>query len=228
MQERSLHAGLKRYYSKPGDKQEVLIEGYWIDVVHDDTLIEIQTKNFAAIKPKLLYLLPNYKICLVYPVASERWIERISSQTKEILYRRRSPYHGRVEFLFNELVSIPSLITHPNFSIEIPLIVEEQVHLDDSHGSWRRRGVSIIDRRLLSVIEVKVFSNATDFISLLPTQMNRTFSSMEVASNLKVPRRLATKMLYCFRNMGLIETAGKTGRSVSYRFPSASDQEIDN
>lgn len=217
MQETSLHASLKNYYSKPGDNQEVLIEGYYIDVLHDDILIEIQTKNFSAIKSKLLYLLPNYKICLVYPIAIERWIERIASQTDDILYRHRSPYHGKVEYIFNELVRIPSLIAHPNLSIEIPMIVEEQVHRDDQQGSWRRKGVSIIDRRLLSVRDVRVFSTPADFQRLLPENAPQPFSSKDIASKLRIPRRLATKMLYCMRGMGIIELVGKNGRMLSFK-----------
>jgi len=53
LKESSLHAKLKEWYRKPGDRLEVPIDGYLIDIVHSDLLIEIQTQNFSAIKKNL-------------------------------------------------------------------------------------------------------------------------------------------------------------------------------
>jgi hypothetical protein len=43
-----------------------------IDIVRDDLLIEIQTRNFAAINAKLRKLTRSYEVRLVYPVVQEK------------------------------------------------------------------------------------------------------------------------------------------------------------
>jgi hypothetical protein len=48
LNEQPLHAGLKAYYAKGGGRLEENVSGYYIDVVNDDKLIEIQTKNFMV------------------------------------------------------------------------------------------------------------------------------------------------------------------------------------
>jgi hypothetical protein len=67
--------------------------------------------------------------------------------------RRKSPRRGKLEDLFLELVRIPHLINHPNLTLEVLLIREEEIRHADGKGSWRRRGVSIIDHRLLEIID---------------------------------------------------------------------------
>ena len=46
--EKPLHASLKQWYARPGDRFEVPVDGFVIDIVRDNLLIEIQTRNFAA------------------------------------------------------------------------------------------------------------------------------------------------------------------------------------
>jgi hypothetical protein len=49
MNEYSLHSAIKNWYSLPGDKFEVRIDDFIVDIVRETLLIEIQTKNFSAI-----------------------------------------------------------------------------------------------------------------------------------------------------------------------------------
>ena len=43
LNEKPLHASLKQWYARPGDRFEVAVGGFVIDIVRDDLLIEIQT-----------------------------------------------------------------------------------------------------------------------------------------------------------------------------------------
>jgi len=52
MKEYSLHSDIKKWYFCPGDHFEVKMYNYIIDIKRDDLLVEIQTKNFSAIKKK--------------------------------------------------------------------------------------------------------------------------------------------------------------------------------
>ena len=67
-QEKSLHAALKDWYASPGDLTEHPVDGYVVDLVRGNELIEIQTRNFAAIKRKLSQLLEEHPVRLVHPI----------------------------------------------------------------------------------------------------------------------------------------------------------------
>jgi hypothetical protein len=54
--------------------------------------------------------------------------------------RRKSPKRGRLEDLFWELVSIPQLLSNPNFSLEVLMIRGEEVRRYEGKRAWRRRG----------------------------------------------------------------------------------------
>ena len=78
LNEKPLHASLKKWYAGRGDRFEVSVDGYVIDLVRDDLLIEIQTRNFGAIKRKLVDLTTRHKVRLVYPIAQQKWIVKLA------------------------------------------------------------------------------------------------------------------------------------------------------
>src|SRR6186713_2271556 len=137
LNEKPLHASLKQWYALPGDRFEVPVYGFVIDIVRDDLLIEIQTRNFASINAKLCKLIRSHAVRLVYPVVQEKWIVRPAANKGGITVRRKSPKRGRLEDLFWELVSIPQLLSHPNFSLEVLMIREEEVRRYDGKQKWR-------------------------------------------------------------------------------------------
>lgn len=215
MGEMSLHAALKERLARPGDQFEVKLEGYFIDIVHGDLLIEIQTGNFTALKRKLGRLLENHPVCVVYPIARERWVRRVTADGQEVS-RRKSPKKGRIEDLFLELIRLPHLVSHPNFTLKALLVQEEVIWRDDGQGSWRRKGWSVADRLLLDVLEYRDFKETADYLALLPDSLDYPFTNNDLRSKLGVRANLAQKMSYCLKKMELIEVVGKDGRSLLY------------
>jgi hypothetical protein len=215
LQETSLHHDLKHWCARPGDRLEVVVDGYEIDVVGEERLLEVQTGNFGAMTGKLKALLPYHRVELVYPIARERWICRVDGRDRPVS-RRKSPKRGRIEDLFGELLRLPEVATHENFSLRVLLTQEEVVWRDDGRGSWRRKGWSVADRRLLAVVEERLFVDAAAYLSLLPAGLAMPFTNQELADGLKMQRPQATKMSYCLRRMGLLEQVGKRGRFNLY------------
>jgi hypothetical protein len=220
--EKSLHASLKARYTQPGDMLECDLDGYVIDILRrapDEAApyqcIEIQTRSLVKIKPKLLALLDDYPIQVVYPIAHERYIVRVD-QHGVIRSRRKSPKRGTVFQLFTELVSFPRLVRHPHFSLEVLLICEEELWLDNGQGSWRRKHWSIYDRRLLDVVQAIPLSTPADFAMLLPTNLPPVFDSQELASAIHQPRYIAQKMAFCLREMGTLQVLAKRGNALIY------------
>jgi hypothetical protein len=212
LKERSLHAGLKDWLTEPGDEIEKKVNGYFIDIVRGDLLIEIQTKNFSALKKKLTVLVKDHPVKLVYPISRTKWIQRVDAEERKII-RRKSPRKGRVEHLFQELFRIPQLVLEPNFHVEVLFTEEEEIWRDDGKGSWRRKKWSISDRRLLGVVGSHQLSEPSDYLALLPETLPEIFSNRDLQSALKIRKPLASKMSYCLRKMGLLTTVGKAGNA---------------
>jgi hypothetical protein len=216
LNEKPLHAALKEWYARPGDQFETPVDGYVVDIVRGDLLIEIQTQNFAAIKRKLTRLVAQHPVRLVYPIARERWIIKLAKDGQTSLGRRKSPRRGALEHVFEELVSFPGLLSNPNFSLEVLLIQEEQVRRYDGRRGWRRRGWVMHERRLLQVVGRRLFETPADISSLVPPTLVEPFTTSDLAVAIARPRRLAQKMAYCLREMGVIAVTGKRGNAILY------------
>jgi len=208
MTEYSLHSEIKHWYMVSGDELEVKVEDFIIDILRGKLLIEIQTGNFSAAKKKLIKLLLSNQVRLVYPIAKLKWIVHVSG-SGEFVRRRKSPKKGKLTDIFYELVHAPSLIEDRNFSLEVLLIEEEEVRCNDGRGSWRRRGVSVKDRKLLNVFDRIVFEDSRDFLEFLPKELDGYFTNKVLALKLGISIRLAQKITYCLRKMGAISVAGK-------------------
>ena len=215
--EKALHAAIKQWYAAPGDRMEVPLDGYFIDLVHDDLLVEVQTAHFNAIRRKLSDLCARYPVRLVYPIAVEKWIVILPPPGEEGARRRKSPKHGRLEDLFREMVYIPELMNNANFSLEILLIQEEEVRRVEARRGRRRKGWVKLERRLVKVLERRVFQTAADLGALLPAGLEEPFTVRELAGALRQPVRLAHRMVYSLRKMGVLAASGKRGRAVLYR-----------
>ena len=214
-----MHASLKEYVAKPGDQFETTVDGYIIDVQQGDLLIEVQTRLFTAIKTKLLKLTQHHQVLLVYPIALKKWIIRPGKEDdpSSKYSRRRSPRRGSPLQIFDELVSIPKLIQNPNFSIEVLYIHEEEVRRWAGKKAWRRRGWAIDYRQLLEVVDQQHYTCPADFIALLPTNLPDIFTTDDLASCSKSRKRLAGRMAYCLREMGVIDHIGKRGNAYQYK-----------
>ena len=213
--EKSLHADLKDWYAEPNDGVEVLVDGFHIDLVRDDELIEIQTANFYAIKSKLAKLLVDHKVRLIYPIARERWIVRVDKEGHQ-LKRRKSPKRGKLGDLFDELVSMPALVPDANLVIEVLLIQDEIVWMNDGRGSWRRKGWSLSDRRLLSVLESRVMKWPQSYKDYVPASLASGFTNRDLAKSMGSPVARARKITYCLSRMGVISCIGHRDRYKVY------------
>ncbi len=216
LREKPLHAALKRWYAQPGDRVEEPVDGFVIDLVRGDLLIEIQTGGFSSLKRKLTDLLARHPIRLVHPIAARKWIVKIDDDGS-VTSRRRSPKRGDVVDLFGELVSIPDLLEHQGFELEVVLVeMEEMWRLDGTRGR-RRKGWVVEERRLIDVRERHAFESPTALGALLPRDLPEPFTTADLASGLGSSRRLAQQMAYCLRRTGVVAMDGKEGNAIVYR-----------
>jgi hypothetical protein len=211
--ESSLHSALKDWYALPGDLIEIPVDGHIIDIKRGGLLIEIQYRNFNALKKKLINLLEDYRVHLVHPIAVEKWITKLPRNGNRSLGSRRSPKKGRAEHIFVELVHIANIVTHPNFSLELLMIEQEEIRRNDGKGSWRRRGWSIVDHKLIEVRESITLNSPDAYRNFIPQDMPQPFTNRELSKALAIPLNLAQRMVYCLRKMDNVRVIGKQGRS---------------
>jgi hypothetical protein len=216
LNEKQLHAALKLWCAQPEDVMEVPVDGFTVDIVRGDLLIEIQTRNLSTIRRKLTRLVERHPVRLVYPIAQDRWIVRQSRNGRRALGRRKSPKRGAFELVFEELVSIAGLLAHPNFSLQVVLIQEEQIRRRDASGSWWRKGWVMHERRLLEVVDHRLFETPQDMLAFIPATQPEPFTTTDLAKAIGHPVWFARKMAYCLRTMGAITVIGKRDRSILY------------
>lgn len=214
LNEKSLHAQLKNWYAQPGDRFEVPLDGYVIDMIRGDHLIEIQTRNFSAMKTKLDRLTRDHQVTVVHPIAVTKWLNKLTDPPTN---RRKSPKRGHIFDIFGEVVYLPHLIDRPNLTIEVALIEEQEDRVFDAKRERRRRrGWVTEERHLLQVLDTHRFESSADYAKLLPV-MPDEFTTAMIAECASVSRRSAQQAAYCLRKMGAIGMTGKDGNSVVYR-----------
>ena len=217
--EGSLHAALKARYAAAviDARVEAPVDGFVVDVAGRDELVEIQTASFASARRKLERLVDTHRVVLVHPIPVEKWLVVVDADGV-ILRRRRSPKRGLALDLFDELVSIPGLVGHPNFRIELALTCEEEIRGPIPAGARYRypRAWWRLDRRLVEVVETRRIDTTTDLLGLLPAGLPERFTSADIVAATGRSKRLAMRAVYCLERSGAIARFARRGRFLTY------------
>lgn len=218
LNEGPLHQALKLLYLTEHGEEEVPVGSYVADVrAEDEVIYEIQTGGFAPLKRKLAALLKNHKVVLVHPIAAVRYIVKLPEELDGQASRRRSPKRASAASVVSELVSIPHLLDHPNFELEIVLIEEDEVRMFDPDRVRRRKGWRVVSRQLNQVIARHRLGSRDDLFSFVHGPLPEEFSTADLAAAMAQPRRLAQKLAYCLRESGAVQLCGKKGNALLYR-----------
>jgi hypothetical protein len=216
LREGPLHAAVKAALAQPGDRFEVPVGRFVIDLVRaDGELVEVQTGGFGPLGPKLDALLDDHRVRIVHPVAAERRIVRVDD-AGEVLSARRSPRRATAVELFDKLVAFPSLLAHPNLTLEVVLSREDHIR-GPAPVKVRRRTRDRGERRLIEVLDRVVLRSPADVLAALPQLPQEPFSTRELGTLLGCPTVLAQRTVYCLRLMELIEPAGKRAHTPLHR-----------
>ncbi len=214
LNEGSIHAALKEMVAEPGDELEVRLENFVIDIRRGDLLIEIQTQSFAAMGRKLDALLDRYRIRIVHPIAVSTYLHRPSKRA------RRSPKKGSRFSILDELVSVPTLIDHPGFSIDVVLMEVDRYQRHDPTARRGRGGWRTTDRAIRRIIEWDRFESGADVFGLLPAGLPEPFTTADIAATGATDRDGAQKLVYVLRALDLITLVDADRRGYKYRLAS--------
>ncbi len=214
--ESSLHRGLKELHGPAtGGRCEVAVGGFRVDAVAGDgALVEIQTGNLGALRPKLRSLLPTHGIRVVKPIVLGRVLVRRATADGPDLARRRGRLRGTLVEAFDDLVGLASLLPDPNLSVEIVGVDVEEVRVPRR----RRPRFTVVDRRLIAIRQTVTIATADDLWNLLPPDFPRSepFSTADLARKLGASRPFAQRVAYCLRAAGAARPVAKRGNSYIY------------
>jgi hypothetical protein len=218
LNEGPLHQALKSLYLTGRGEEEVPVGNYVADVrAEDDVIYEIQTGGFAPLKRKLAALLEHHRVVLVHPIAAVRYIVKLPEEEDGQASRRKSPKRATAANIIEELVSIPHLLDHPNFQVEVVLIEEDEIRMFDPDRVRRRGGWRVVSRRLNDVLEQRRIGSREDLYSFVHGPLPEAFSTADLSEAMGQPRWLAQKLAYCLRESGAAELCGKSGNALLYR-----------
>jgi hypothetical protein len=215
--ETSLHRQLKALYSAEPEAQEVRLDSFRIDAVHQGRLIEIQQASLGAIRSKVRQLLEEHDVTVVKPLAASKLLVRRKRAGGAIVSTRQSPRRETIADVFADLVYFVDVFPHPRLTLEVVLTRLEEHRVPARKKRWRGPDFRVTDRILVGIEGRVTLKDNTDLLRLLPEGLGESFTTEEIARLAPMPRWLAQKMAYCLRKTGAIEQLGKRGNSWLYR-----------
>ena len=213
--EKVLHAVLKYYLDENPLNHEQKVRGFFADVMNEDGVFEIQTKQFYRLRRKLERMLPEHTVTVVYPIARERRVAWIDPETGELSPKRKSPKKGRVTDVIPELYRIRPYLSHPNFRLRLILLdCDEYKKRSPVPHAWRK--AERVERIPREPVDDILLSSPSDYRILLPASLPPRFTSADVARLSRIPRSLAATLLLLLTDLGIVSRVARDGRSIIY------------
>lgn len=214
--EKKLHIMLKRYFEEDSSYHEIPINGYIADVCRDGVITEIETSGFSGLKPKLAAYLPEYKVRLVYPLASAKYLSWIDPESGEISSRKKSPKKASAYNALFEMVRILPYIKNKNLTVLVPLLEVDEYRLLNGWSRDKKKGSNRYERIPTDLFDIIEFSADADFIKYIPESCKKDFTLADFAKAAHVSSREVSGIVRVLMERGLLERTGKKGHSFLY------------
>lgn len=214
--EKTLHAVLKHYYEPYEDNHETKIGNYVADIVGENGIIEIQTRNFDKLLKKLTAFLEVANVTVVYPIAQTKWLYWVDTNTGEVTKKRKSPKCGKPYELFYELYWIKDILGHENLRFIVVLLELEEYRSLNGWSKDKKKGSTRVDRIPIDVLEEIELRSNEDFHALLPTTLPKEFTAKELQKATGGSPRKMHNTIQVLKQIGIVKQVGKQGRSFLY------------
>lgn len=213
--EKSLHATIKNYLDPYGENQEIKVGRHVADIVCQQGIVEIQTRNFHSLKGKLAAFLPADHVCVVYPVAARKSLYWLNPTTGE---SQLSPRAGKPDCglsIFYELPYILPFLSHPNLHFCLLFLQVDEVRAMAGAQGDQKRHSTRVERIPRALINQRYFSCAAQLAGLLPDSLPDPFTAKDVAKHGRVSPRVAGTAVKLLTDLGALSKE-KVGRSFFY------------
>ena len=214
--EKKLHIMLKKYFEEDPAYHEIPTNGYIADIRRDGVITEIETSGFSGLQPKLAAYLPDYKVRLVYPLASVKHLSWINPEDGEITSRKKSPKKATAYNALFEMVRILPHVKNKNLSVLVPFLEIDEYRLLNGWSRDKKKGSARYERIPTDLFRIEEFSADADYIRYIPDSFVSDFTLAEFAKETRVSIREAGGILRVFMDRGLLERTGKKGNAYLY------------
>lgn len=217
LNESTLHNQLKSRYCPSNAQMEYKLEsGYVVDIFcfNDESIIEIQTSNFSNMKRKLTTLTKACHIELIYPISINTYIRTLNEDTSQRSFNK-SPLHGSIFQICEELSCISNLINNKNLSIRLVFIESITTKIDDKKGRSRYKNPRIIDKELIRILKEEHYPTMSHLVQAMLDMLPETFSTEDIKQ--KGYKRRMNYVIWFYKSLKLIEECGKVGQRKIYK-----------
>ena len=219
--EKSLHKMIK-YYLEPDEiYHEKKVDGHIADIYKNNSIIEIQTMNFSAVKEKIKHYLENNqnKITFVYPIPAVRnlcWVDKKTGETSKIT---KSQKFTDIYKFYEEIWHIQDFMSNENFNLKIMLFEILEYKFLDGWGKSKKNNATKIDKIPISYLGEENFNGKNDYLKLIPSKIREkgTFTSVELAAETSIGGKPARSFINVMKKAGLISEIGRKNRYICYK-----------
>ena len=222
--EKMLHAAVKTYLCEDTAYHEQSLSPSTrmvADVCRDGHIYEVQTGSFFPLRKKIGWYLQNtdYRITVVHPIPTVRYLAWINPESGDIGPRRRCPKVDPVKAVARQLYWLSDYIGDPRFSIRVLCIEAEEYRMQDGWGNGGKRGSHRYDLAPLKLLGEIELSTAEDYAThFLPTdKLPIPFTAAGYAAATGIRGRPTYGLIHLMERLELLEAAEKIGRGQGYR-----------
>ena len=215
--EKTLHAVLKEYFEPHKENQELRVGSFVADIVGENGVIEIQTRQFNRLVRKLECFLEYCDVTVVYPIPQVKYLSWIDTDTGEVTSRRRSPKKGSIYDAAPELYRIKYTLDNPRMCLCLCLLEVEETRYLNGWSYDRKRGSSRCDRVPTGLCEEIYLRCPDDYRIFIPERLSDEFTSSDFAKAAHTNLRNAQTVLNLLGYLEIVEKTGRRSRSVTYK-----------
>ncbi len=218
LSEKTLHRILK-YYIEPNDAfHEIAFMGSVADIKNSKGIFEIQTRSTERLNPKLSKFLAESRVTLVLPLAAEKRLSWLDTESCTISEPRKSP---KTETLFDalfELSKIKSHLLHENFKLKLLFLSVSEFRYLNGYDKTKKHGSTRCERIPNKLISELDFDNVRELCEAVAKELpDGEFTAAEFK---KLTRRTARRnhyILHFLLDFGVISRAGSRGKAFLYK-----------
>ena len=214
--EKSLHKIIKLYFEPRREMHEVSYLGSVTDIKNESGIVEVQTRGYEKLLPRLKKFLPTDKVTVVCPLAYKKHVRWLDTETGEMSERHRSPKAEGVYDALRLLFGIREILPNSNLEVRLLFLEVDDFKNLDGYGKDRKRRSTRIERIPNKIICDASLCEVSDYVSLVPDELGESFTAADFAKAIKRSTRFTYYVMKTLESCGAISECGKVGRARAY------------
>ena len=216
----ALHRMLKLHFMSDPQFHEQPVGPYVADIRCGNEIVEIQSRDFYKLKPKLDYYLEHgFRVTVVYPIITEKWLIWTDPETGEMVERKKSPKKGKLTDIFLELRKVLPYVGREDVVFIAVLTKAEELRVLNKSEKNRKRRARHQERIPLEILDEYHLRLPEDYPAILPPKkiLPAAFTVKEYMQAYGMSRQTAYAVLRVLRHLGIVEHIGNRGREHEFK-----------